>query len=48
MRLFPFSAIVGQELLKKGLLANAVDPDLDLLALPQDILNSADGILPQL
>ena len=26
MRLFPFSAIVGQELLKKGLLANAVDP----------------------
>ena len=28
MRLFPFSAIVGQELLKKGLLANAVDPSI--------------------
>src|SRR3972149_2105349 len=28
MRLFPFSAIVGQELLKKGLLVNAVDPSI--------------------
>jgi magnesium chelatase subunit I len=28
VRLFPFSAIVGQELLKKGLLANAVDPSI--------------------
>ncbi len=28
MRVFPFSAIVGQELLKKGLLANAVDPSI--------------------
>ncbi|HZW37313.1 MAG TPA: AAA family ATPase, partial [Candidatus Deferrimicrobiaceae bacterium] len=28
MRRFPFSAIVGQELLKKGLLANAVDPSI--------------------
>ncbi|MGE5753301.1 MAG: hypothetical protein ACM319_06635, partial [Deltaproteobacteria bacterium] len=28
MRSFPFSAIVGQELLKKGLLANAVDPSI--------------------
>jgi len=28
MRWFPFSAIVGQELLKKGLLANAVDPSI--------------------
>ncbi|HEU5361092.1 MAG TPA: AAA family ATPase [Candidatus Deferrimicrobiaceae bacterium] len=28
MHLFPFSAIVGQELLKKGLLANAVDPSI--------------------
>ena len=28
MRLFPFSAIVGQELLKKGLLVNAVDPTI--------------------
>ena len=28
MRLFPFSAIVGQDLLKKGLLANAVDPSI--------------------
>jgi len=28
MRLFPFSAMVGQELLKKGLLANAVDPSI--------------------
>jgi Mg-chelatase subunit ChlI len=27
-RIFPFSAIVGQELLKKGLLANAVDPSI--------------------
>ncbi|TFG58723.1 MAG: hypothetical protein E4H29_05575 [Deltaproteobacteria bacterium] len=28
MRLFPFSAIVGQDLLKKGLLVNAVDPSI--------------------
>jgi Mg-chelatase subunit ChlI len=28
MRLFPFSAIVGQDLLKQGLLANAVDPSI--------------------
>jgi len=28
MNLFPFSAIVGQELLKKGLLSNAVDPSI--------------------
>lgn len=28
MRLFPFSAIVGQDLLKKGLLVNAVDPTI--------------------
>ncbi len=28
MPLFPFSAVVGQELLKKGLLANAVDPSI--------------------
>src|SRR4030065_610820 len=28
MRLFPFSAIVGQELMKKGLLVNAVDPSI--------------------
>ena len=28
MRLFPFSAMVGQELMKKGLLANAVDPSI--------------------
>jgi magnesium chelatase subunit I len=28
MKNFPFSAIVGQELLKKGLLANAVDPSI--------------------
>jgi Mg-chelatase subunit ChlI len=28
MRLFPFSAIVSQELLKKGLLVNAVDPSI--------------------
>ena len=28
MRVFPFSAIVGQDLLKKGLLANAVDPSI--------------------
>ena len=28
MRLFPFSAIVGQELLKRGLLVNAVDPTI--------------------
>jgi len=28
MRRFPFSAIVGQELLKQGLLANAVDPSI--------------------
>ena len=28
MRSFPFSAIVGQDLLKKGLLANAVDPSI--------------------
>jgi magnesium chelatase subunit I len=27
-RLFPFSALVGQELLKKGLLVNAVDPSI--------------------
>jgi magnesium chelatase subunit D len=27
-RILPFSAIVGQELLKKGLLANAVDPSI--------------------
>jgi magnesium chelatase subunit I len=28
MRTFPFGAIVGQDLLKKGLLANAVDPTI--------------------
>jgi len=28
VRLFPFSAIVGQDLLKKGLLVNAVDPTI--------------------
>jgi len=28
MRRFPFSAIVGQDLLKRGLLANAVDPSI--------------------
>ncbi len=28
MSLFPFSAIVGQDLLKKGLLSNAVDPSI--------------------
>ncbi len=28
MRLFPFSAIVGQDLLKKSLLVNAVDPSI--------------------
>jgi magnesium chelatase subunit I len=28
VRLFPFSAIVGQDLLKKGLLVNAVDPSI--------------------
>jgi len=28
MRFFPFSAIVGQDLLKKGLLSNAVDPSI--------------------
>jgi magnesium chelatase subunit I len=28
VRQFPFSAIVGQELLKKGLLSNAVDPSI--------------------
>ncbi len=28
MRHYPFSAIVGQDLLKKGLLANAVDPSI--------------------
>ena len=28
MNAFPFSALVGQELLKKGLLANAVDPSI--------------------
>jgi len=28
MRPFPFSALVGQELLKKGLLVNAVDPSI--------------------
>jgi magnesium chelatase subunit D len=28
MTLFPFSAIVGQDLLKKGLLVNAVDPSI--------------------
>ncbi|MDA8178023.1 MAG: magnesium chelatase, partial [Deltaproteobacteria bacterium] len=28
MRSFPFSALVGQELLKKGLLVNAVDPSI--------------------
>jgi magnesium chelatase subunit D len=28
MRSFPFGAIVGQDLLKKGLLANAVDPSI--------------------
>jgi magnesium chelatase subunit I len=28
LRLFPFSAIVGQDLLKKGLLVNAVDPTI--------------------
>src|SRR5512135_1492548 len=28
MKLYPFSALVGQELLKKGLLANAVDPSI--------------------
>ncbi|MBE0569762.1 MAG: hypothetical protein IH576_03890, partial [Deltaproteobacteria bacterium] len=27
-RHFPFSALVGQELLKKGLLANAADPSI--------------------
>ena len=28
MSRFPFSALVGQELLKKGLLVNAVDPSI--------------------
>jgi len=28
MNTFPFSALVGQELLKKGLLVNAVDPSI--------------------
>jgi Mg-chelatase subunit ChlI len=28
MRSYPFSALVGQELLKKGLLVNAVDPSI--------------------
>jgi magnesium chelatase subunit I len=28
MRTYPFSAVVGQELLKKGLLVNAVDPSI--------------------
>jgi DNA gyrase subunit B len=40
---FPFSALVGQELLKKGLLVNAVDPSIGGVLLRVELGDETDA-----